>query len=315
VPLYPTYEAGLAGHIPANYGMKSKNPVAGLLKKLSDQKELIGLLPITGFEIFFYLAPLAFLLIISFWMTKDYQAVPIWNLENYRFVFTDPLVRVAFFRSLVITLTTLGITILVAYPFAYGLVFKVPPKYRQLILIAIIAPFWTNYLVRSYSWQLILGGNGVINHLLLNIGIIHSPLNILYTHVATRIGLLHFLVTVMVLNLYGTLDSIDRSLIEAASDLGAGPFRNFFWITFPLSLPGLAIGTVFVFIFSFTDFIAPSVLGGGTKPVFSQKVVDAAHWTANYSLASALSMAMILASALFLLVIFRTVKTIIKDER
>jgi len=295
--------------------MKSKKPVAALLRRLSGQKELIGLLPITGFEIFFYLAPLAFLLIISFWMTKDYQAVPIWNLENYRLVFTDPLVRVAFLRSLVITLTTLGITILVAYPFAYGLVFKVPPKYRQLILVAIIAPFWTNYLVRSYSWQLILGGNGVINHLLISIGIIHSPLNILYTHVATRIGLLHFLVTVMVLNLYGTLDSIDKSLIEAASDLGAGPFRNFLWITFPLSLPGLSVGTVFVFIFSFTDFIAPSVLGGGTKPVFSQKVVDAAHWTANYSLASALSMAMILAIALFLLVIFRTVKTIIKDER
>jgi spermidine/putrescine transport system permease protein len=222
---------------------------------------------------------------------------------------------VAFFRSLVITLTTLGVTILVAYPFAYGLVFKVPLKYRQLILVAIIAPFWTNYLVRAYSWQLILGGNGVINHLLLNIGMIHSPLNILYTHVATRIGLVHFLVTVMVLNLYGALDSIDKSLIEAASDLGAGPFRNFLWITFPLSLPGLSIGTVFVFIFSFTDFIAPSVLGGGTKPVFSQRVVDAAHWTANYSLASALSMAMILVIAIFLLVIFRGVKAVIKEGR
>jgi spermidine/putrescine transport system permease protein len=295
--------------------MTSKSLASVLRKKWSAQKELIWLLPITGFEIFFYLVPLAFLFIISFWMTKDYQPVPVWNLQNYRFVFTDPLVRVAFFRSLMITLTTLGLTILVAYPFAYGMVFKVPPKYRRLILIAIIAPFWTNYLVRAYSWQLILGGNGVINHLLLNAGFIKTPLTILYTHIATRVGLLHFLVTVMVLNLYTTMDNIDRSLIEAASDLGAGPFRNFLWVTFPLTLHGLAVGTVFVFIFSFTDFIAPSVLGGGTKPVFSQKIVDAAHWTANYSLASALSMAMILVIGIFLLLIFRTVRGMMKEGK
>ena len=184
-----------------------------------------------------------------------------------------------------------------------------------MILIAIIAPFWTNYLVRAYSWQLILGGNGVINHLLMNAGFIKTPLSILYTHIATRIGLVHFLVTVMVLNLYATMDNIDRSLIEAASDLGAGPFKNFLWITFPLTLHGLAVGTVFVFIFSFTDFIAPSVLGGGTKPVFSQKIVDAAHWTANYSLASALSIAMILVIGIFLLLIFRMVRAAMKEEK
>jgi len=185
--------------------------------------------------------------------------------------------------------------------------------YRQLILIAIIAPFWTNYLVRVYSWQLILGGSGVINHALSVMGIIDAPLNILYTHIATRVGLLHFLVSVMILNLYGTLDNVDRSLIEAANDLGAGPFKSFLWVTFPLSLPGLSIGTVFVIIFSFTDFIAPTVLGGGTKPVYSQMVVDAAHWTANYPLASALSIAMILIISIFLLLIFRMVRAIIKN--
>ena len=119
----------------------------------------------------------------------------------------------------------------------------------------------------------------------------------------------------MDLNLYTTMDNIYRSLIEAASDLGAGPFKNFLWITFPLTLHGLAVGTVFVFIFSFTDFIAPSVLGGGTTPVFSQKIVDAAHWTANYSLASALSIAMILVIGIFLLLIFRMVRTAMKEEK
>jgi spermidine/putrescine transport system permease protein len=293
--------------------MKSRSTRSALIKKLSTHKEFIGLLPITGWEIFFYLVPLAFLIMISFWMTQDYQIVSSWNLGNYKAVFADPLVRVAFFRSLGITLSTLVITILVAYPFAYSLVFKIPKNYQQVILIAIIAPFWTNYLVRVYSWQLIIGGSGVINHMLSVMGIIDSPLNILYTHIATRIGLLHFLVSVMILNLYGTLDNVDRSLIEAANDLGAGPFKSFMWVTFPLSLPGLANGTVFVFIFSFTDFIAPTVLGGGTKPVYSQMVVDAAHWTANYPLASALSIVMLLVIAIFLLIIFRTIKAIVKE--
>jgi len=277
-------------------------------KRLHVQRDIIGLFPITGWEVFFYLAPLGFLMVISFWLTKDYQVLPSWNLENYKRVFTDPIIRVAFSRSMIISITTLVITILAAYPFAYGLVFKTPKKYRQLILIAIIAPFWTNYLVRVYSWQIILGGTGVINQLLMKSGIIHSPLNILYTHVATRIGLLHFLVTVMILNLYGTLDNVDKSLIEAANDLGAGPIKRFLHITFPLSLPGLAVGSVFVFIFSFADFIAPTVLGGGTKPVYSQMVVDAAHWTANWPLASALSMVMLVVIMFFLLFVFRIMR-------
>lgn len=278
------------------------------LKRLPNLGDIIGLFPIIGWEIFFYFVPLGFLVVISFWLTKDYQIIASWNLENYKRVITDPIIRVAFSRSMIISISTLVITILVAYPFAYGLVFKVPKKYRQLILIAIIAPFWTNYLVRVYSWQIILGGTGVINQFLLSSGIIHSPLNILYTHVATRIGLLHFLITVMILNLYGTLDNVDESLIEAANDLGAGPIKRFFYITFPLSLPGLAVGSVFVFIFSFADFIAPTVLGGGTKPVYSQMVVDAVHWTANWPLASALSMVMLLVIMLFVLFIFRIMR-------
>jgi ABC-type spermidine/putrescine transport system permease subunit I len=279
---------------------------------LRNRLDLMALLPISGWEVFFYLIPLLFLLIISFWTSKDYDLIPTWSLSNYQEVFSNPLFRKAFLWSVWITIATLLITISVAYPFAYGLAFVVPKNYRQVILIAIVAPFWTNYLVRVYSWQLIIGGNGIISQSLIALGLIDTPLQILYTHVATSIGLLHFLITVMILNLYSTLDNIDRSLIEAASDLGAGPFRCFFWIIFPLSVPGLAIGTMFGFIFAFTDFIAPSVLGGGTKPVFSQMIVDAAHWNANYPMASALSAVMLLAISAFLLLLFRIVKGIIK---
>ncbi len=112
-----------------------------LLRKVGLHKDLLGLLPITGWEIFFYLIPLIFLLLVSFWTTKDYRVEADWNLKNYITVFTNPLVRVAFLRSLAITFSTLIITIVAAYPFAYGLVFKLPKRYRQLVLIAIIAPF------------------------------------------------------------------------------------------------------------------------------------------------------------------------------
>jgi spermidine/putrescine transport system permease protein len=290
--------------------MKIRLPRSNALRHRLD---LMALMPISGWEVFFYLVPLLFLIIISFWTSKDYDLIPTWTLSNYQEVFSNPLFRKAFLWSIWITIATLLITISVAYPFAYGLAFVVPKRYQQVILIAIVAPFWTNYLVRVYSWQLIIGENGIINQSLIALGLIDTPLRILYTHVATSIGLLHFLITVMILNLYSSLDNIDRSLIEAASDLGAGPFRNFFWIIFPLSVPGLAIGTMFVFIFAFTDFIAPSVLGGGTKPVFSQMIVDAAQWNANYPMASALSAVMLLAISLFLLLLFRIVRGIIEE--
>ena len=277
-------------------------------KKKHTQRDILGLVPITIWQIFFFLIPLGFLVVISFWLTIDYQIISDWNLDNYYRIITDPIIRLAFSRSMFISITTLAITILVAYPFAYGLVFKVPKKYRIVILIAIIAPFWTNYLVRVYAWQIILGSNGVISQFLLKTEIIHSPLNILYTHVATRIGLVHFLTTIMILNLYGTLDNVDGSLIEAANDLGAGPIRRFFHVIFPLSFPGLAVGSIFVFIFSFADFIAPTVLGGGTKPVYSQMVVDAVHGTANWPLASALSMTMLLVIIFFVLIVFRIMR-------
>jgi ABC-type spermidine/putrescine transport system permease subunit I len=112
----------------------------------------------------------------------------------------------------------------------------------------------------------------------------------------------------MILNLYSTLDNVDGSLIEAANDLGAGPIKRFFHVIFPLSFSGLAVGSIFVFIFSFADFIAPTVLGGGTKPVYSQMVVDAAHGTANWPLASALSMTMLLVIIFFVLVVFRIMR-------
>jgi ABC-type spermidine/putrescine transport system permease subunit I len=157
-----------------------------------------------------------------------------------------------------------------------------------------IVPFWTNYLIRAYSWQIILANNGLLNQILKMLNLIETPITILYTHAATLIGFTYFYMVLITMLLYSSMDSINRSLLEAASDLGAGRFRSFIEIIFPLSLPGLIVGGIFVFIMSFGDFVAPSILGGGRKPVFTQLIVDEIQGTVNWSMASALAVFMVI---------------------
>ncbi|MDR7465032.1 MAG: ABC transporter permease, partial [Armatimonadota bacterium] len=179
------------------------------------------LLPITTWQVLFYLTPALFLLLASFWVMREYRLTPAWTLQNYRVFFQEFMYLKAYVLSLGFATSTVLLTVLVAYPFAYALAFCVPPRARLVALVAVIAPFWTNYLVRGYAWQTILANNGVLNYLLLRLGVISAPLDILYTLTAARIGLVHFLLAIMTLILYSTLEGIDKSLLEAAADLGA----------------------------------------------------------------------------------------------
>lgn len=159
--------------------------------------------------------------------------------------------------------------------------------------MAILASFWTNYLVRAYSWQIILANNGVVNYALTVLGLIKEPLDILYTPKAATIGLVHYLLAIMTFNIYTTLENIDKRLIEAAKDLGAGSFQTFWKITLPLSSGGLVTGAMFIFVLTFADFVSPSVLGGQNQRVFPQLVVDAVQWNINWPMASAFAVIMV----------------------
>lgn len=252
-----------------------------------------GLVPVTVWETVFYLLPMTYLVLASFWEVRDLRLLKTWTLENYRLILFDATYYSTYFRSLGLALSVVLITMIAAYPLAYALVFTIPARYRRLCLIAIVIPFWTSYLIRAYSWQIILGDTGLINQLLQALGVIEQPVHILFTHTATRIGLTHFCLPLMTLNLYAVMENIDPHLLEAASDLGARRWRTFYEVILPLSLPGLVIGSMLVFIFAFADFITPSLLGGGTKPVLPQLVVDALKNIFDVPMASALSMLLV----------------------
>jgi len=253
----------------------------------------LWLLPITGWQLMFYAAPLLYVIGMSFWTMKDFRLVQEWTLENYRYIFSESMYLRAYITSLDLSLGSVALTVLLAYPLAYCLAFVVAPKYRPVLLVAIIAPFWTNYLVRAYSWQTILSGAGVLNHLLTSIGLIEEPLEILFTPQATVIGLVHYLLAIMTLNLYTTLENIDPRLLEASQDLGANRLQTFFKVTLPLSSGGLVSGSMFIFVLAFADFISPSVLGGQTQRVFPQLIVDAVQWTVDWPRASAFAVIMV----------------------
>jgi spermidine/putrescine transport system permease protein len=251
------------------------------------------LAPISLWQLIFYLSSATFLFVASFWVMKEYRLTPAWTLQNYAIFFKEFIYFKAYFTSLLFATTTVAITILVAYPFAYALVFVVPRRWLSVALVAVIAPFWTNYLVRAYAWQVVLANNGILNYLLIQARLITEPIDILYTLVAARIGLVHFLLAIMTLILYTTLEGIDRNLLEAAGDLGAGRLRTFLEVILPLSSGGLVAGGMFIFVLAFADFVSPAVLGGQAQRVFPQLVVDAVQWTVNWPQASAFAVIMV----------------------
>jgi spermidine/putrescine transport system permease protein len=165
-------------------------------------------------------------------------------------------------NSLLIATATTVLALLIGYPVAYAIA-MLPSRWRTIALILIVLPFWTNFLVRTYAWILLLNSEGPLNKVLVGIGLIDEPLNLLYTRGAVVAGMLYAYLPLMVLPLYASLERMDRSLIEAATNLGASRYRAFRDVTFPLSLPGAMIGAIFVFVPSLGNFVVPELLGGG----------------------------------------------------
>ena len=261
------------------------------------------LLPLSGWMVIFYLIPLVFIIGTSFRTMVNYQLTSEFTMQNYLAIFAEPLYWKALRVSLLLAVKVVAITTLIAYPLAMVLVFIVPKRWRTFFLILIIAPFWTSYLIRAYSWFIVLGNNGSLNLLLKSLGLIGQPVQILYTGTATTIGLVHYLLPIMTLTIYTTLENIDPKLLEAANDLGAGGLRSFFHVILPLSAGGLVNGMMFIYILAFADFVSPATLGGQTERVFPQLIVDAVQWNINWPLASALSIVMVAAIFLVLLVL------------
>jgi len=267
-----------------------------LSKILRENSRAQGLFLISPTNIYLFLMvvlPLLLVTGLSFLSRGAYgQVVFKFNLTNYTRLF-DALYGKVMVFSLGIGIGTTLICILVGYPLAYFLA-HAPAKQRSLLLFLILLPFWTNFIIRIFAWMIILRSGGLLDSILQWLHITQAPLNLLYTPTAVLIGMVYEFLPFMVLPLYTSLEKIENSLLEAAADLGAPPWKAFLRVTLPLSVPGMIAGTILTFIPAMGMFVVPDILGGA-KTILIGNVIRNQFLTArDWPFGSAASMVLML---------------------
>ncbi|MDF2096776.1 ABC transporter permease subunit [Aquibaculum arenosum] len=215
------------------------------------------------------------------------------TLDNYRFLWEDHLYIVAYLNSLKLAGVSTLLCLLIGYPMAYGMA-KAPPALRNILLLLVILPFWTSFLLRVYAWMGILRNNGLINNLLLGLGVIDQPIQMMNTDFAIYIGITYSYLPFMILPLYAVLERLPGDLVEAAQDLGCRPWKAFATITLPLSVPGIIAGSLLVFIPAVGEFVIPSLLGGPDSLMIGRVLWDEFFGNRDWPVASAVAIALLL---------------------
>jgi len=215
------------------------------------------------------------------------------HLSNYAFLFTDPLYVRSFLYSLRVAALSTLFCLLIGYPMAYAIA-RSGATARNVLLMMIVLPFWTSFLLRVYAWMGLLKSDGVINNVLIHLGIIHHPLVLLNTDFAVYIGIVYSYLPFMILPLYSNLEKHDVTLLEAAADLGAHPFTVFRRITLPLSVPGIAAGSLLVFIPAVGEYVIPSLLGRSDQLMIGRVLSDEFFENRDWPVASAVAILMLL---------------------
>jgi putrescine transport system permease protein len=258
----------------------------------------------------FFLAPFLIVLKISMSETAIAQPpyVPVFPLDslsgildaarklsvaNYEWIADDPLYLNAYLSSLRIAAIATALSLLVAYPFAYGMA-RAPAGLRPILLMMTILPFWTSFLIRVYAWIGILKPEGLLNQFLLFAGVISAPLQILNTEIAIHIGIVYSYLPFMILPIYASLERMDHRLIEAAADLGCPPIKAFWKVTFPLSLPGVVAGVFLVFIPAVGEFVIPDLLGGSGTLMIGKTLWDEFFSNRDWPVSSAVAVILLL---------------------
>jgi spermidine/putrescine transport system permease protein len=254
-----------------------------------------------GFVTLLLFIPYVLLLVHSFWRLQGGSIVHEWTLENYRRLGGTPLYPNTILFSASIALRVTFFSLLLAFPLAYLLAFKVK-RHRNLMYMAVIIPLWVSYLVRAYAWKIILGQEGILNGLLQAAGLIHQPLTfLLYSQWAVIIALTHIYTPFTLMPIYAVLEAIPPALKEASQDLYANRWQTFRRVILPLSLPGVVAGSTFAFVLSMGDFLAPQLLGGNDSALMVSNLVWSLFGVAyNWPLGAAVSV-MVLLLTLFLL--------------
>ncbi|MGB7240579.1 MAG: ABC transporter permease subunit [Sulfitobacter sp.] len=215
------------------------------------------------------------------------------DFENFSFLASDDLYWKAYLSSLKIALISTILTLLVGYPVAYAMA-RAPQEWRATLMMLVILPFWTSFLIRVYAWMGILSQEGFLNQLLLWTGLISTPLTILNTNAAVYIGIVYTYVPFMILPIYAALDRLDGSLIEAAEDLGCSRFKAFWLVTIPLSKNGIIAGSFLVFIPALGEFVIPSLLGGSGTLMIGKVLWEEFFNNRDWPVASAVAVILLL---------------------
>lgn len=235
------------------------------------------------------------------------------SLENYRLFFDEPVYRDMFINTFTIAFIVTAICLLLGYPVAYLLAIM-PSPWSGLLMLAVLMPFWTSSLVRTFSWLIILQRNGLINSALVGMGIVDRPIPLVHNMTGTIIGMVHIMVPFLILPLYATMKTIDGNLMRAAANLGSGPVHAFARIYLPLSMPGLIAGTIMVFVMCLGFYITPALLGGGKVKMIAQRIEESLALYPTWGPAAALAVLLLAMTAICLGVSLMLVRRVTPEE-
>jgi spermidine/putrescine transport system permease protein len=238
----------------------------------------------------FFILPFIAMGLVSLWTLTAAGLDKSLSVSNYSQFFSNPSYYAALVNSIEVTLIVTAVSILLAYPLAWIIAERLPERWQRLGLLLAVLPFWTSYVVRSYSWLLVLAEKGVINNALVSIGLLDQPLQLANTRFATILGFVHFFVMLLTLTIYANLKQLSPSYRKAAADLGASSFQTFVYVVLPLTLPGIMVGAFLTFVLTIGDYITPQILGGNNELLMPQLIMMQIGRRGDFPLASALSL-------------------------
>lgn len=259
------------------------------------------LVPVIIYVLLLIALPLLYILLISFFKSDYYGGmISTFTIQNYIDVFDQVYISV-FLKSFLIAFITTVICILISYPFVLAISHK-KPRTQKILMTLVMIPFLTNSLIRMYGWLVLLRKSGVINQVLLGVGVIHEPLSLMYNMFGILIGMVYTLLPFMILPLYSSVSTIDPYLLEAANDLGASKIKTFFQIILPQTLPGLFNGSLMVFTPVLGYFFIVDILGGGKMMILGNLIKNQFLTARNWPFGAAISIVLVLITSLFILI-------------
>jgi spermidine/putrescine transport system permease protein len=263
------------------------------MSAVSDRRPWLLLAPVLSLLILLLVMPIAIMMVFTFYTFVSAGVErPILTLANWREFLTDPYYHGFLWKTVRVAAITALICAVMGYPAAYFIAMS-RFRHKWLLLLLLIVPFWISFTIRTFSWIHILGEQGVINVVLIDLGLIDQPIRMLYTEGAVIMGMVHFLLPYMVLNVYVSLEGIDRNLIAAARTLGCTGWQAFKEVSLPLSLPGLMAGLLLCFVLAAGSYVTPQILGSTRDALFGNLVFDTIMSELNWPLGATLSIVLL----------------------